>query len=244
MLKIIAFDADDTLWHTEFLYARVQKRVREILQPYYPYEDMGEHLHRIEVNNLNYYGYGIKGFILSLIESSISLSGGKISGAELQEIITLAKDMLQAEIRFMVGAVETVRGLMEQYPLMLITKGDLFEQDAKIVRSGIKDLFRYVEIVSDKNREGYSDVLRKVGVKPDEFLMVGNSMRSDILPVIEIGGYAVFVPHAESWVHEHAEPPQDADGRFFEIERLPDLPMIISSIEKNIIKQETGKTGN
>jgi putative hydrolase of the HAD superfamily len=232
MLKIIAFDADDTLWHTEFLYTRVQHRVREILQPYYPAEDMGERLHRIEVDNLQFYGYGIKGFILSLIESSIELSSGRITGKELEEIIRLAKEMLQADIRFMDGAVETVRALNEQYPLMLITKGDLFEQDAKIVRSGIKDLFRYVEIVSDKNSQGYAEVLKKVAIQPHEFLMVGNSMRSDILPVIDLGGCAVFVPYAEGWVHEHAEPPQNADGRFFTIESLSQLPELIESLQK------------
>lgn len=230
MLKIIAFDADDTLWHTEFLYTRVQMRVREILRPYYPHEDMGERLHQIEVDNLAHYGYGIKGFILSLIESAIELSEGRISGGELGEIISLAKAMLAEEIHFMDGAVETIHQLKDHWPLMLITKGDLFEQDAKIARSGIRGLFCYVEIVSDKNRAGYAGVLAKLGLQPGEFLMVGNSMRSDILPVIELGGYAVYVPYAEGWVHEHAEPPLDAEGRYFEIAKLGDLPAVIASI--------------
>lgn len=231
MIKLIAFDADDTLWHTEHLYTHVQQRVREILLPYHPEAGMEERLHHIEIDNLRYYGYGIKGFILSLIESAIEISQGRISGKELQEIITLAKAMLESEIRFMDSAVETVRVLKERYPLMLITKGDLFEQDAKIARSGIRDLFRYVEIVSDKNIDGYAQLLGRLGIEPQNFLMTGNSMRSDILPVIELGGFAVYIPYAEGWIHEHAEPPQNTQGRYFEITSLSELPDLVERIQ-------------
>lgn len=229
MIDILAFDADDTLWHTEFLYTGVQKRVRELIRPYYSGDDLAERLHRIEIDNLQYYGYGIKGYILSLVEAAIEVTGGKIHGSEIQSIIQMAKEMLSAEIRFIDGALETLEVLSKKYPLMLITKGDLFEQDAKIVRSGVKPFFRYVEVVSNKDRAGYSDLLVKYGLDPHKFLMVGNSMKSDILPVIELGGWGVFVPYPESWSHEHADPPQ-GNHRFFEIENLRQLPALIESV--------------
>jgi len=229
MIDILAFDADDTLWHTEFLYSGVQKRVRELIQPYYSGDDLGERLHRIEIDNLQYYGYGIKGYILSLVEAAIEVSEGKIQGSEIQSIIQMAKDMLSAKIHFIDGVIETLETLSSKYPMMLITKGDLFEQDAKIVRSGVKPYFRYVEVVSNKDKAGYSELLKKYALDPDKFLMVGNSMRSDILPVIELGGWGVYVPHPDSWSHEHAEPPQ-GNHRFFEIEKINQLPALLENV--------------
>jgi len=207
LFDVIAFDADDTLWHTERLYAETQVRFRRLLAQYHSPEWIDERLYQTEMRNLQHFGYGLKAFTLSMIETAVELTEGRIPGREIQMIIDFAKEMLNAEVQLLEYAAETVARLAAAHALMLITKGDLFDQEAKIARSGLARHFRYIEIVSDKTRESYEALLKKHAVAPEHFLMIGNSLRSDILPVLALGGCAVYIPYHVTWAHEVAEPP-------------------------------------
>jgi putative hydrolase of the HAD superfamily len=233
MFDLIAFDADDTLWHSESLYSAAQDRFKQLLAPYRSAERIEQKLHQTEMRNLQYYGYGIKGFALSLIETAIELTQGRISGGEIQEVIALAKDMLTAEVRLLDHAQETVIRLAVSYPLMLITKGDLFDQEAKIARSGLRQYFRHIEIVSDKTREGYATLLARHHLTPSRFLMIGNSLRSDILPVVALGGQAVHIPYHITWAHENVALSEEDRKRYFELEHLGLLPALIEKLSQS-----------
>lgn len=221
----IGFDADDTLWHNESLYSSTQTRFRELLTPYHDAEWIDRTLYATEMRNLAQFGYGIKGFTLSMIETAVELTEGKISGSEIQQILNLGKEMLMAPVELLPHVADVVADLAETYPLVLITKGDLFDQETKLARSGLGDHFRHVEIVSEKDAAAYSGVLRKYGIAPTQFAMVGNSLRSDILPVLEVGARAVHIPYAITWQHEAAAAP-DADG-FYTLDSIAQLPELL-----------------
>ena len=220
MIDLIAFDADDTLWHTEALYVGTQDRFRQLLAPYHSAEWIDKKLFDTEMRNLRMFGYGIKGFTLSMIETAIELTEGRISGAEIQGIIDLARGMLEAEVRLLDGVAEAVAALAQRFPLMIITKGDLYDQETKIARSGLGPYFRHVEIVSDKTEASYDDVLKRYQVAPERFLMVGNSLRSDILPVVRLGGQAVHIPYALTWAHEMVTETQAGENSFLTVEHI------------------------
>jgi putative hydrolase of the HAD superfamily len=222
MLDLIAFDADDTLWHTEELYVGTQDRFRQLLAPYHSAEWIDKKLFDTEMRNLRLFGYGIKGFTLSLIETAIELTEGRISGAEIQGIIDLARGMLEAEVRLLDGVAEAVAALAQYFPLMIITKGDLYDQETKIARSGLGPYFRHVEI--------YAAVLRRCQVTPARFLMVGNSLRSDILPVVRLGGHAVHIPHALTWSHELVTETQASENSYLTVEHIGLLPALVEAL--------------
>ncbi len=230
--QVVAFDADDTLWHNERLYAATQERFRTLLARYHSAEWVDERLYQTEMRNLRHFGYGIKAFALSLIETAVELTEGRIAADEIQAIIGWAKGMLTADVELLPHAAEAVAALAGAYPLMLITKGDLLDQEGKIARSGLAAHFRHVEIVSDKTREGYEALLRRHGIAPDRFLMVGNSLRSDILPVLAIGGTAVHVPHELTWAHEVVEAPPAGQPGFHAIEHLGLLPALVGALAR------------
>ncbi len=229
--QVIGFDADDTLWHNERLYAEVQSGFRKLLSRYHTPEWVDERLHQTEMRNLRHFGYGIKGFALSMIETAIELTDGRISGAEVQTIIDSAKRMLAADVELLDHADETLGSLAAAYPLMLITKGDLHDQEAKIARSGLADRFRHVEIVSDKSPESYRTLLERHHIAAGRFLMVGNSLRSDILPVLAIGAAAVYIPYELTWAHEAAERPPAGRAGYYELEHLGLLPDLVRRLE-------------
>ena len=182
------------------------------------------------MRNLGYYGYGIKGFALSLIEAAIQLSEGRVQAAEIQQVLGLAKDMLGAKVHLLEHAGEAVARLAAMYPLMLITKGDLFDQETKLARSGLRPFFRHVEIVSDKTPERYADLLARYELDAARFLMVGNSLRSDILPVMALGGRAVYIPYHITWAHEQAPLPETDQRGYYELEHLGQLPALIERL--------------
>jgi putative hydrolase of the HAD superfamily len=221
MFDLIAFDADDTLWHTEDLYVGTQDRFKQLLAPYHSAEWIDRKLFDTEMRNLGVFGYGIKGFVLSLIETAIELTEGRISGTEIQRLIDMGREMLSADIRLLEGVAETVAALSERYPLMIITKGDLFDQETKIARSGLGPHFKHVEIVSDKTEASYAALLRRHAVAPQRFLMIGNSLRSDILPVVALGGRAVHIPYHLTWAHEQVSEP--AAGGYVVLESVRGL---------------------
>ena len=230
MLAVIAFDADDTLWHNETLYTDTQTRFKQLLSDYASIEWIEQKLYQTEMRNLQYFGYGIKGFTLSMIETAIELTGGRIQGAEIQKIIDFAKEMRDAGIQLFEHVEETVARLSESYPLMLITKGDLLDQEAKIARSGLANYFKYIEIVSDKTRASYAEILARHGIEPQRFIMVGNSLRSDILPVLELGGKAVYIPFHLTWAHETNVELGVGPNTYLELEHIGLLPALIDEL--------------
>jgi putative hydrolase of the HAD superfamily len=229
IFDVIAFDADDTLWHSESLYAAAQEEYRRLLAPYAETELIDRVLHQTEIQNLAVYGYGVKGFALSMIEAALELSQRQITGREIQRVLDLAKQMLSTDVELLEGVAEVIAQLAETYPLMLITKGDLAHQEAKIEQSGLKSYFRSIEIVTDKTPQSYAALLAR-HIAPERFLMIGNSLRSDILPVLEIGGQAVHVPYAITWAHEHVDVPPDQQGRYHELEHIGQLPSLVKQL--------------
>jgi len=230
-LDLIAFDADDTLWHSEGLYRGAEAKFKQLLTAN-GVTSVDPIMHDIEIRNLRYYGYGIKGFILSLIESAIELTGGAITGSDIGKMLDWAKEMQTAPVELFDQARETVASLAAAYPLMLITKGDLLDQEAKLARSGLAQHFRYVEIISEKTEESYTSILARYHIRPQRFLMVGNSLKSDILPVVALGGCAVHIPAHLLWEHESADPPEGEHRRYLEIDHLGLLPGAIEHLSR------------
>lgn len=213
-LTHIAFDADDTLWGHEHVYVDAKHRCAKLLEAYLAEgEDLEQRLYEFEKKNLALFGYGIKGWMLSMMETAIELSGGAISGRELQEIIKMGKEMLAHPIELLPYVAEAIDRLGARYELLLITKGDLFNQESKIARSGLAAHFSAIEIVSEKSPATYRDICRRQGIQPENLLMIGNSLRSDVLPVLAIGGHAAYLPHTYTWMHERAVTNERPVGR-------------------------------
>jgi putative hydrolase of the HAD superfamily len=227
----IGFDADDTLWHNERIYNAAQAKFHALLVQYHSIEWIDDRLYQTEMRNLEHFGYGIKAFALSMIETAVELTEGRIAGSDVQTIINIAHEMLSAEVELLEHVDETIAVLAQTYPLMVITKGDLRDQEMKMVRSGLARHFRHVEIVSDKTQTGYSTLMTRLGIAPDRFLMVGNSLRSDILPVLALGATAVYIPYQYTWAHEAAYPPQPGYPGFYQLEHIGLLPALLAGFE-------------
>lgn len=231
MFDVIAFDADDTLWHNENIYRDTQSRVIEILAQYHDAEWIERRMYETEVRNLEHYGYGFKGFTLSMIETAIELTEGRISGTEIGQMIEITREMVRAPVVLLPGVEEIITRLSAAHDLMLITKGELFEQEAKIIRSGLAERFSKIEIVRAKTAETYQALTTKHKFDPQRFLMVGNSMKSDILPVLEIGGQAVHIPYTTTWEHEIV-PEEELSGKdFLQLSNIFELPDLIEKLK-------------
>ncbi len=207
--RVIAFDGDDTLWHNERLFSMTQNRFCALLTRHVdiPTQVLHARLFETERRNLSVYGYGTKGFVLSMVETAIAVTEQRIPAEDIQTILAFGRTMIEHPIEVIEGAREVLEGLRARdHELWLVTKGDLFDhQESKIARSGLVPLFDRIEIVSEKDQVTYERLLERHGVSPDEFLMVGNSLRSDVLPVIAAGARAVHVPYEITWEHEHVE---------------------------------------
>ncbi len=206
--RVLAFDGDDTLWHNETLFSMTQGRFRSLISRHVdiPTHILNARLPETERRNIPTYGYGIKGFVLSMIETAIEVTAKRIPAEDIQSILDYGRTMLEHPVELIEGAREVLETLRARdHELWLVTKGDLFDQESKIARSGLVPLFHAIEIVSEKDQVTYQRLLDRYGVSPDEFLMVGNSVRSDVLPVIEIGGKAIHIPYEITWEHEHVE---------------------------------------
>ena len=230
MIKIIGFDADDTLWHNESIFDRAQQRYRTLLAQYHPAAEVDRVLFRTEMRNLPLYGYGVKGFMLSSVETAIELTRGAISAQEIREIVTLGQEMLAQPVELLPGVAAVVPALARDYRLLLITKGDLHHQERKIAASGLAPHFHAIEILSEKDGPAYARVLRRHGVAIEEFVMVGNSVKSDIVPVLELGGAGVHVPYHITWQHEHVEEVPHRHARFRKVDRLAELPPLLPTL--------------
>ena len=227
--RVIGFDADDTLWHNEVIFERVHVRYRELLGRYHDAKTVDQRLFATEMRNLELYGYGIKGFMLSAIETAIELTNGEIGADEIRTLIGLGREMLQHPVDLLEGVSDVLPALAAKHQLLLITKGDLRDQERKLAKSGLAPHFAGVEIVSEKNEAAYDRVLRRHGSHPAEFLMVGNSLKSDILPVLALGASAAHIPYPLLWEHERTVHLPDAPGRFFELKHIRDLLELIQS---------------
>ncbi|WP_029009159.1 HAD family hydrolase [Azospirillum halopraeferens] len=223
MIDTIGFDGDDTLWHNESLFSMTQDRFRTLLGHAADPETLNRRLLDVERANLRFYGYGIKGFVLSMIETAIDVTDGRVSGHDIATLVAFGKTMLAHPVELLDGVEAALDALAGRHRLLLITKGDLFDQESKVARSGLAERFAAVEIVSEKDAATYRRILDRHGVDPRRFLMVGNSVRSDVLPVLEAGGHAVHVPYHVTWAHEEAKPPADGYRRIDTLRALPAL---------------------
>ena len=228
MFDVIGFDADDTLWHNESIFTITQEKFRELLYSHNT-ELVNQTLSSTQIKNLKLFGYGIKGFILSMVETSVELTNGEIKGNEIQKIIDFGKKMLANPIVLLPHVQEVIEDLSRKYRLLLITKGDLIDQETKIARSGLAEYFTGVEIVSDKNTETYEKILSRHEIIASRFIMIGNSMRSDIVPIVQIGGHAVHIPYFSTWEHEQKHPYIDPKN-FKQLKHIGLLPGLIEEM--------------
>jgi putative hydrolase of the HAD superfamily len=220
-ITTIALDADDTLWHNEIHFQASQERLAQLVAPWANRETLGKHLLAIEHRNVALYGYGIKGFTLSMIEAAVDLSDRTISGGAVREIIEIGREMLAYPIEPLPGVIATLTALQGRYRLIVVTKGDLLDQKAKIARSGLGDFLDDVHVVSDKTPEVYARLFGGPEVAAST-VMIGNSMKSDVLPAIAAGAWGIHVPYHVTWAMEHAEDPADTT-RFARLNRLDEL---------------------
>jgi putative hydrolase of the HAD superfamily len=228
-INLICLDADDTLWHNETFFRRTFGGIAELLSPFASPEEVQRRLDDIEHRNLAAYGYGAKGFILSMLETASELAGDELPAATVRQILALGHELLAHPLELLPGVEEALRTLAERARLVLVTKGDLHHQEAKLAASGIGDVFTGVEIVSDKRAATYQRIFARYEADPAEAVMAGNSMRSDILPVLEAGGWAAFIPFELVWAHEAAQAPV-GHPRYTELASLADLDEWVASI--------------
>jgi putative hydrolase of the HAD superfamily len=227
-IDVIAFDADDTLWVNESNFQEAQKTFAKILHEWVDPDEIIELHYETEKVNLPIFGYGIKGFTLSLIETAIRLSKGAVTAAQIQEIILLGKSMLNYPIELLPGTVDALKALSGGYRLIVATKGDLLDQERKLERSGLSDYFHHVEVMSEKNEASYRKLIAHLDIASERFLMIGNALKSDILPVLALGGYAIHIPFEVDWIHEKVETFDENHARYWKIESLKHIERIIS----------------
>lgn len=228
-LTTIGFDADDTLWQNEHFYRMTEKRFATLLADHAEEDHLSARLLEAEKRNLQHYGFGIKGFTLSMIETAIEVTEGRVPASVIQQILEAGREMLSHPVEPLPHVRETLERVADDYQLILITKGDLFDQERKLAQSGLGDLFDAVEIVSDKNVSTYERIFTRHGDGPEQSMMVGNSLKSDVVPAIKAGSWGVYVPHGLTWALEHAEAPIN-EPRFKELAHLGELVGLIEQI--------------
>ena len=229
-LATIAFDADDTLWHNERFFRMTQDRFAELLADFAPRDHLEDRLLAAERRNVGRYGFGVKGFTLSMIETAIEVTEDRVPARVIRDLIAAGQEMLAHPIELLPHAEEAVAQLAERHEIVLITKGDLLDQERKLAQSGLGELFAGVEIVSHKTAEVYAAIFARLGHAPEAVMMTGNSLKSDVLPVLEIGGWGVHVPHDLTWALEHDEAPE-GHPRFHELPDLGRLPDFVAEVE-------------
>lgn len=229
-IRVVGFDGDDTLWHSETRFSVTQGEFRELLKSHVPDADPEARLAEMEMKNLSLYGYGIKSFTLSMLETAIDLTQARIPASDLQVILGWGKRMLMAPTELLDHVERTLKQIAGRYDLLLITKGDIFDQESKLARSGLGDLFLGVEIVSEKNVDSYQGIFRRRGITAGEFVMVGNSLRSDVVPVVALGGQAVHIPYEVTWHHEHVPEEELPRHGWRRITAIGELPSILEAL--------------
>jgi len=231
VIELVAFDGDDTLWHNESIFSMTQQRFSELMEPYLEDDDLHERLFATEMRNLRLFGYGVKSFTLSMIETAIELSDARVTAEEIAAIIHAGRSMLQHPVELLEGVEDAIERVSEHHPVMLITKGDLFDQESKLARSGLGERFYEDEVATEKDETAYRRVLTRRGVPADRFVMIGNSGRSDIEPALALGAWAVHVPYHITWEHEKVDETAFASNdRYRRIESLAELPAVLADI--------------
>jgi putative hydrolase of the HAD superfamily len=229
-LQLIGFDGDDTLWRSEDYYRSAQTEFERIVGAYVDLDDAHDRLYAIEKRNLALFGYGVKGMTLSMIEAAVAITDARIGAQDLHRIVELGKSLLQHPVELLPGIREAVTQIARERPVVLITKGDLFHQEAKVRESGLSDLFRRIEIVSEKDAATYTRLLAEFALAPEQFAMIGNSLRSDIVPVLELGGCGVHMPYHVTWTHETDTAPPSALERLRSVREPAELPAAVGSL--------------
>jgi putative hydrolase of the HAD superfamily len=231
-IDVVAFDGDDTLWHSESHFVDAHQQYCALLAPYV--DDLAlldERVIATEGANLATYGYGVKAFTLSLIETAIEVTAGRVTAKEVATILDLGKSLMKHPVELLDGVAEAVDALAGTgRELIVVTKGDLFHQESKVAGSGLADRFAKVEIVSEKDIGTYRRIIDEMGVEPARFLMIGNSVRSDVLPVVELGGQAVHLPYTYTWAHEQVLGVDATSGGYHELSSIRDLPPLVEAL--------------
>ena len=204
-IKVIAFDADDTLWDNENYFQEVENKFFELMEEYLPQHSVARELLRVEIQNLPLYGYGIKAFMLSMIETAMAISNKTINVSVIEKIIAYGRELLDKPIQKLDGVDEVLDNLKGRYRLVVATKGDLLDQERKLKKSGIEHYFHHTEIMSEKGENDFRKLIKHLDIPPQNFMMIGNSLKSDILPVLNIGGHAIHMPYHVTWGHEKIE---------------------------------------
>ncbi len=221
-IKVIAFDADDTLWSNEEFFRETEHRFCALLEDYLPMHQIEKELFKTEMENLALYGYGVKGFMLSMVETALRISNHTLDTKAIDQILGFGKELLNKPIQLLEGVKETIESLRGQYRLVVATKGDLLDQERKLKKSGIEHYFHHIEIMSEKQEGDYQKLIKHLDIQPDQFLMIGNSLKSDVMPVLSLGGHGIHVPYHTTWAHEtvehHIEHPN-----FKEVEKISDI---------------------
>jgi len=226
-LKVIAFDADDTLFVNEPYFQETEQKFCALMSDYLSHQGLSQELFKTEIDNLALYGYGIKAYILSMIEAAMKISNNTISIETIEKILEYGKELLQRPIELLDGVEETLKALHGNYKLVVATKGDLKDQRRKLHDSGLGNYFHHIEVMSDKQEKDYTDLLHRLEIKPEEFFMIGNSLKSDVLPVLAIGSYAVHIPFHTTWEHEKISHKVEHPN-FRTLEKISDvLPLLI-----------------
>jgi len=222
-IKVIAFDADDTLWVNETYFRDAEKKFAQLLSQYETENKIDQELFKLEIKNLGLYGYGIKGFMLSMVECALKLSNYTISQKVIDDILNIGKEMLEKPIELLNGVEEVLVKLQGKYKLIVATKGDLLDQERKLEKSGLLDYFHHIEVMSEKKEPDYLKLIKHLDINPSELLMVGNSLKSDVLPLIKIGASAVHIPFHTTWVHEEVSKQDAANSDYKTIQKITDI---------------------
>jgi putative hydrolase of the HAD superfamily len=227
-IDLVGIDGDDTLWHSEGHFHVTEQRFRELVAPWVEGEAASAALLETERRNLRLFGYGVKGFTLSMIETALAVSGHRIDGRAIERIISFGKELLDHPVELLDGVADTLHDLAARYRLVLVTKGDLFHQESKVAASGVAEAFERIEIVAEKDTTTYGRVVRQMDAVPNRFCMIGNSVRSDIAPVLDMGGFGVHVPYHVTWALEHAE--VEAHPRLAHVETIRQAPGAVAAL--------------
>jgi putative hydrolase of the HAD superfamily len=222
-IKVIGFDADDTLWVNETYFRDAENEFARLLSKFETPNKIDQELFKMEMKNLPVYGYGVKGFVLSMVEMALELSNQTVSNKVIEAILEIGKDMINRPVELLDGVEEVLHTLSKKYKLIVATKGDLLDQERKLEKSGLLDYFHHIEVLSDKKEANYSKLLNHLDIKPSEFLMIGNSLKSDILPLINIKAHAIHVPFHTTWAHEEVSHMDKKDSSYKTVANLSDI---------------------
>lgn len=222
-IKVIGFDADDTLWVNETFFREAELEFARLLSPYETANKIDQELFKMEMDNLSMYGYGVKAFVLSMVESAIDISNGDVSNDTINKILNIGKSMINQPVELLDGVEDVLKTLSKEYRLILATKGDLLDQERKLEKSGLTDYFHHIEVLSEKKEANYSKLLNHLDINPSEFLMVGNSLKSDVLPLVNIKANAIHVPFHTTWAHEQVTEAETNGKAYKTVSSLRDI---------------------